>query len=689
MAPRHPLLQVRLTLGALALLLVAVASLGTWQVFSARSSEQRQIEGSQAAKAHLASSALASALAGEMELVKNLADLPSLATVFEPKYKSKVSNLAAELHQLYPDFASLEVIAGDGRLLSVWPSDPALMGQDVASSGSFTAVMRSRRAYLSGALDRDVPGHALVVGLAAPVLNRAGTIVGVMQGDLSAPTISSIIGGTRLPDGTKLVIVDQSGHVLSGPAASSVRAFRSTPLVVRALAGSAGSGTGLVPGYSGNRLVGYAPVPSTGWAVLAEASPATTNSLLSGLTDRLAAIGLIVLVMASGTALLVGLLLRRLGREHEHTRAVLNDAAVGVATIDPSGRPLLVNPALEDLSGRTAGELLGHDWSEAIPLYDQQGHLIVWEASIAAQAIGEGRVVASSGYDIHLARPDGRRVPVTITATPFIVADKLTGAVVILRDVSREREVDQLKSSLVSTVSHELRTPLTMIQGFSELLLSRDDLGPDRSRDALQQIHRSSQRLGRLIDDLLSVSRIESGKLSVDFGPVDLGAVITDVVATFEAQTGRHFVTEVDPRLTPVLADLDKVVQVVTNLVSNAVKYSPVPGAIEVVASHAGDHAEISVTDHGIGMSEDERAHLFEKFTRADRPEVRKAGGTGLGLYITKSLVEMQHGQLWVRSALGAGSTFSVSLPLAQGPDGAGGGEHDQKRRALEEAIDR
>jgi signal transduction histidine kinase len=193
--------------------------------------------------------------------------------------------------------------------------------------------------------------------------------------------------------------------------------------------------------------------------------------------------------------------------------------------------------------------------------------------------------------------------------------------------------------------------------------------------------------LARLIDDLLSVSRIESGKLTVELGPVDLQEVIAEVVGTFEGQTGHRFVTDLDPELASVLADRDKVVQVVTNLVSNAVKYSPEQATIEIVARSVGDHAELSVIDHGIGMTDEERSHLFEKFTRADRPEVRKAGGSGLGLYITKSLVELQRGQLWVRSSPDAGSTFSVSLPLAS-PTANNAADRDQ-RRTLEEALDR
>jgi signal transduction histidine kinase len=280
---------------------------------------------------------------------------------------------------------------------------------------------------------------------------------------------------------------------------------------------------------------------------------------------------------------------------------------------------------------------------------------------------------------LHLARADGQRLPVAITAAPLRAGNELLGAVVVLRDVSREREVDQLKSSLVSTVSHELRTPLTMVQGFSELLLSREDLGEKRSREALEQIHASAQRLGRLIDDLLSVSRIDSGKLRVDLGAVDVRGVVEEVVKVAGSQAeGGHaqgalfadrLVVEVAPGLPAVMADRDKLVQVVMNLVSNALKYSPSGATVRIVAERKRDHAEISVIDKGIGMTEAECAQVFEKFTRADRPEVRKVSGTGLGLYITKSLVEMQHGQVWVHSEPGKGSVFALSLPLTPEPE--------------------
>jgi signal transduction histidine kinase len=254
---------------------------------------------------------------------------------------------------------------------------------------------------------------------------------------------------------------------------------------------------------------------------------------------------------------------------------------------------------------------------------------------------------------------------------------ELLGAVVVLRDVSSERQVDQLKSSLVSTVSHELRTPLTMVQGFTELLLSRPELSPERAHEALQQIHASALRLGRLIEDLLSVSRIDSGKLRVDLGAVDISDVLGEVVTVVGSHPadGRsekgapsasvRLSVDVAPDLSPVMADRDKLVQVILNLVSNALKYSSAPSPVRVVAERKHDHAQISVIDQGIGMTDAECSQVFEKFSRADRPEVRKVSGTGLGLYITKNLVEMQHGQVWVKSEPGKGSTFAFSLPLA------------------------
>jgi PAS domain S-box-containing protein len=661
--------HIRVALAALALLIALVALLGTSQILTARHSQRREIDNGELTAAHLASSALSSALSSRLQLISNLAAQPQFAPVFTSSTPTQQDKLAAALHLLYPGFASFDLISATGRLDSRWPSDPQVIGKNVASTDFFRGVTRTGRPYVSEALQQQAAPAELVVGLAAPVKDSAQKTVGILQATLSARTIGSIIGGTSLRGGGQLVIIDQAGHALTGPAAGALHSYSTTLSVSRALSGHTGTASATVPGYPDRRLAGYAPVPGIGWAVIAENSQAALNDPLAALTERLVAIGLIVLALAIGTALIVGMLLRRLRREHDQAGALLASVGEGVATLDSSGAPMLISPALAELVGRPPEDLIGAPWAQAIAIYDDRGRQVIWEESIAYRAMRESTVVASAGYDLHLARADGRRVPVSLTASPLRAGGELLGAVIVLRDVSHEREVDQLKSSLVSTVSHELRTPLTMIQGFSELLLDRDSLGPTQSREALTQIHGSAIRLGRLIDDLLSVSRIDSGKLTAEIASIDLHVMLDEVTIGFSAEQPGRIVVDIDPGFPALLADHDKTVQVITNLVSNAVKYSPDSEPIRIVARAEQNHAKISVIDRGIGLDVAESTQVFEKFNRADRPEVRKVAGTGLGLYITKSLVELMHGQLWVNSTPGVGSTFSFTLPFANSAD--------------------
>ncbi|MGH9106170.1 MAG: sensor histidine kinase [Acidimicrobiales bacterium] len=679
----RPGTEVRLAIAALGALVAAIAALGAWQVIAARDSQLAEIEGSELSAAHLASSALGSALASRLQLLTNLTAQPSLAKVFTSGTAAQREEVAFTLHVVYPGFASFGLVDTKGDLVGTWPRDPAALGRAEPPKAFFTQVINSGKPRISQMTRQLSAPRTVQTVLAAPLRDSTGHTVGVLAASIPGASLGPLIGGTVLPDGAALVIVDHLGRVLDGGEMGSSASQRTPPAISRALSGKAGSTTSRVPGYPGERLVGFAPVASTGWAVLVERPSSALGSQVASLTERLGAIGLLVVVLAIGTVFLVASLLRRLTRERERAGALMASVGEGVATIGADGVVRLANPALERLTGRAGSELVGKSWSDAINLYDHRGHGVTWEGSMVAQAIRERQVLATSGFGAHVGRADGKRVPVAMTASPLWAGDELLGAVVVLRDVSVEREVDQLKSSLVSTVSHELRTPLTMVQGFAELLLSRDDLGAERSREAVSQIHASAQRLGRLIDDLLSVSRIDSGKLRVDLAAVDVLEAAKEVVGVVRshgagpvvepgAQGPGRLLVEVEPGLPPVMADRDKFVQVLTNLVSNALKYSGAPSPVRVVAERKCDHAEISVIDEGIGMTELECSQAFDKFARADRPEVRRVNGTGLGLYITKSLVEMQHGQVWVTSQPGSGSVFTFSLPLAPTtePDG-------------------
>ena len=341
--------------------------------------------------------------------------------------------------------------------------------------------------------------------------------------------------------------------------------------------------------------------------------------------------------------------------------AVLASIAEGVAITDPEGLVTLVNPALEAMAGVTLAEVAGRPLSDVFPVFDAKCRPMCGAEDFLMRAIRSREVVTNHGYSHTLRASDGSRIPVAVTAAPVTdEAGTLLGGVQTFRDVSQERDVDQLKSTLVSTVSHEFRTPLAIIVGYSEILLTRhvDDA---KRREALERINGSAKRLARLIDSLLSVSRIESGRLVVRPRALDLAQIVDEVVTPIAR--GRVVVVGIPKDLPPVLADRDMLVQILTNLVTNAVKYSD--SDVTVTAAVDGDAISVAVADRGVGMSEHELPQLFGRFFRSDREEVRKVEGSGLGLFITKSLVDLLGGEIEVDSVLDKGTTFRVRLPRA------------------------
>jgi signal transduction histidine kinase len=223
---------------------------------------------------------------------------------------------------------------------------------------------------------------------------------------------------------------------------------------------------------------------------------------------------------------------------------------------------------------------------------------------------------------------------------------------------------ERLKDELVSTVSHELRTPLTSLRGFSELLLKRE-FPPEKQKQFLAIIHNESVRLTALINDFLDLQRIESGRQTYNFEQGDISWALQESLAVFQREDGlHHFHIEAPDTLPLVRIDVARIHQVLTNLISNAVKYSPQGGVITVKAASEKNKIVVSVTDQGIGIPLETQAKLFSKFFRVDSRETRSIGGTGLGLALVRDIIEAHGGRVWVESTLGQGSTFSFALPL-------------------------
>jgi signal transduction histidine kinase len=244
------------------------------------------------------------------------------------------------------------------------------------------------------------------------------------------------------------------------------------------------------------------------------------------------------------------------------------------------------------------------------------------------------------------------------------VAERKRAEALIREQNERLKELDRMKSEFLSTAAHELRTPLTSILGFSEILLKRK-VGKKRQDTFLKTINKEAEGLADIINDLLDVSGIESGRgFKMKKAPIELKEVILENVDLFKSQTDKHtFKMNIPPDLPKIEADKDRIGQVIENLLSNALKFSPQGGEITVSVEEVNDGVKTIVTDKGMGISKKDLPHVFEKFYRAERVSRLAIGGTGLGLAIAKYIVESHGGRIWAESKLGKGSTFSFTLP--------------------------
>ncbi|MEH7387021.1 ATP-binding protein [Bacillus sp. JJ1521] len=256
---------------------------------------------------------------------------------------------------------------------------------------------------------------------------------------------------------------------------------------------------------------------------------------------------------------------------------------------------------------------------------------------------------------------------VQVYCEPLTKSGAKLGTVIVHRDITKEYEVDVMKSEFVSTVSHELRTPLASVLGFTELMLNKE-LKPERQKKYLTTIYREAKRLTSLINDFLDVQRLESGKQTYEKKYDDIIPLLSSIIETHDLNNPNHvFHFEVKTDYTMVLGDKDKISQVFNNLISNAIKYSPDGGNIFVTVYEEETYLKVEIKDEGLGIPEDALDQLFTKFFRVDNTDRRKIGGTGLGLAIVKEIVKGHNGEVSVQSVYKEGSAFTVSFPLVLG----------------------
>jgi len=357
-------------------------------------------------------------------------------------------------------------------------------------------------------------------------------------------------------------------------------------------------------------------------------------------------------------------LLARIEATAARQQAIFDSAIDAIVTLNPSGSIETVNAAAEAMFGYGAGELSRRDVSMLVDLAQDGEGSFLSRLGASQGALQQGLLRELTGR-----RRDGETFPVDV-ALGAMELPTGTHVVAVIRDISERRRVEQMKDEFVSTVSHELRTPLTSIAGSLGLLAggAAGEL-PDKAARLIGIAQANSQRLVRLINDILDIEKIESGKLQLDLKPLDLREIAERSIEGMRGFADGHGVTitfEPGPAA-PVRGDSDRLIQVVTNILSNACKFSPTGGQVAVSVNPETRLARLSVVDNGPGIPDGFRARIFSKFAQADGSDSRSKGGTGLGLAIAREIAERHGGRLWFESTPGEGATFHLDLPLAVG----------------------
>ncbi|HEV2054616.1 MAG TPA: ATP-binding protein [Methylomirabilota bacterium] len=549
------------------------------------------------------------------QLLVTLARLPAV----HDRNRAACNALFADLLTQHLSYANLGVTDADGNIFC----SALLMTRPVNSADLawFERAVRTRDFAIGEYQIGRITGKP-TVNFGHPVLNDAGHVRAVVFAALDLAWLNELAREAGLPKGSMFTVIDRRGTILVRYPDQREWVGKLMPesLVLKAIAAQQGNGTTEAPGVDGvPRLFSFAPFGGTPQSAGAYVSIGIPAAVAFADANRMLARNLAALGLVAALAL----------------------AAAWV------GGNLFIVRQVQALVGATkrlaAGEL-----SARTGLPRGQGEL-----SQLANAFDQMAESLQQAHELRLLEEELRRKNYQLEQQNRAI-----------------QEANRLKTEFVSMVSHELRTPLTSIQGFAELLLEGGEIAGEK-RESLTIVKKNADRLLGLINDLLDLARMEAGRIELHRTSLDLARLIRETAGSLrpliEAKRQRLRL-DLGDALPAVWADADRVTQILTNLISNAHRYTPVEGSITVAARRDDRFVRVDVSDTGIGLSPEEQAQLFTKFFRAHDRSPHAAGGTGLGLVITRLLVELHGGQITLSSAPGQGSTFTFSLPALESP---------------------
>jgi signal transduction histidine kinase len=548
---------------------------------------------------------------------KLLASLARLTPVLDRNRAAACNALFADLLTRHSSYANLGVIGADGI---VFCSGLPMTDQVYVGDRAYFRRARETRDFAIGDYQIGRISGKATLNFGHPVLVNGGHVGVVLFAALDVTWLNELAGRVGLPAGSMLTVIDQHSTILARYPDHAKWVGKPMPesLVLKAIAAQQGNGTTEALSEDGiPRLFSFAPFGGTAPSANAYVSIGIPTAVAFTDANRILVRNLAALGLVAGLAL-------------------------GAAWV---GGNLFIVRQIQVLVGATkrvaAGEL-----SVRTGLPQGQGEL-----SQLASAFDQMAESLERAQERRLQEDELRRKNYQLEQQNLVI-----------------QEANRLKTEFVSMVSHELRTPLTSIQGYAELLLEDAQIAGEE-RESLAIVKKNADRMLGLINDLLDLSCMEAGKINLQRTSLDLARLIPEVAGSLrpliEAKRQRLRL-DIGDALPAVWADADRVTQILTNLVSNAHKYTPVEGSISVAARRDDGFVRVDVSDTGIGLSPEDQAQLFSKFFRAPDRSTQAATGTGLGLAITRSLVELHGGRITVSSAPGQGSTFTFSLPALE-----------------------
>ncbi len=568
------------------------------------------------------------------------------------------------------DQISLTDANGLERATSAVSTDAA-KNRDHGQDDWFTAAKSASGPYVSNIImevGAEARAETLVV---VPVYGSSGDLEAMVVGHLPFATLISWARAIDAGPQATVLFADRHGrsiiesrsrqgeYVMAdlsafAPVEKSLKYFRGVEIVFD-------------PMTSEQAVAAYEPVLRYGWSVVVDQPLDAAFALRSSESAFLLWFYGVVFLMNVLLGLLIMASLNSVASASRREKTIFESVADGLVVIDRHARIINMNGAAETIFGWKRSDALGKNFDDVFVATDDKGRPISREQLPIWQALSGHKVSAKFG---HL-RKDGTVFPASVLASPLHGDDGATGAVLIYRDISKEEELDRAKREFISVASHQLLTPVSAVKGFLSLILE-GDFGPvtDKQKEYLDKLYHLNERMIELVEDLLNVSRIDMGVFEALVEPVDMKAFIggeVDAVRPIAATKGVRVEEQYGSQTLTLRISPKLLRSVVQNLLSNAIKYTPEGGQVGVTLERTTqdekDGILLSVRDTGYGIPESAKAKIFSKFFRADNVRIMGTEGTGLGLYIVRSVMNLVRGKIWFESEEGRGTTFFAFFP--------------------------